>query len=1367
VGEQVEAAPGEGPRIRFASMAGGGSAESSSKQSADGPSDTLAEIVPDFLYLSGLEAASQLDVLKAAGITHVLTVGSGMPALHTQDVGYQLIDSLEDNSEALIIVRFQECFSFIDLVKSQNGRLLVHCEGGVSRSATICAAYLMKEEKMTPVQAIDFLQSKRSKVAPNLGFREQLELFYRCNCEIDPVAIGIYINQRGDVTSAQNSILSQDMFETPPENLEYELATSSKASTFIETVLKETGNTAKKKQIASTLSSDDVTLTGHHRSFEKCGGKSENPVIGLDEPSTARDSPQPAVSKSQEKLNDVLDRAQRNAKLSPTSSANGRAQDDHDVDAIRVDGPPKRRLRTNSSTSCNLEIDMSELTLVDDEPLAAASKPPDSAVSKVSHKETLERHDSTEGATLAVGKVLLGYTMTRADERVVTQWLAGKPQKLTGGNAFKGLRQALRMMRRFVNDPESESSNVVLGLQHSLEHVSKILERFTGFPLHSQEFMRLLQSDLGLGTTLAKLEEEFKTALDDVRAANKVEKGNLSLEAQNEHRATEGLPPIAVEPLPGSETLQSPTAVPPAPAPAPVPAPAPAPALTPTPAPTSPSAAISPLPPLVTENLEVALPSVFTESKVLSSAESDDLSSSPKRATPPPPLKLGTKTPGRPVLIETQDNDLEGSGASGGMVRRRRRSATIDLLLLLSKLGLRREEKVSDHLYHSLSQFLEGGNKEMSALEKLDESSAIELLGYLESFPDNMKSDPRLERLAVICKARLILMVAVETVDGICNSLLQQRRVTGHVRDVVTYCFNFSGALIGTQMLIIKRAKEELFSKAAQRIQVWRRKLREAADEKEPEELRRPSLAFHYPHSSRSYNEGRRNSLRTWQSNGPASPSSISSPTTPQQRLDPTPERDIESECIQSRSVVTSINLAVSASQMVENGPSLQLGLQGRPARRAGRQTLTERPHRVSFPVSPGHDSEATHHGPHMELPLHKLDRMKTVPSWVSRNGVPPIDLGHKLNNATASVASSTSISNSAFYLSSELSPRTHVEINPVHALQGIVRHLSRVVVSEARQEMDGAFSKSQKLKMLQDHATRLRAVHPRVCVSDNETRAGLSRLPKASRELEKYLAKSVNGANQTPYCFDFEVGVLAFFPPCELDAALQPPNDTSANFRLILSTVFDLMPVETEALHDLTETAVLSQHASAGYALTTTLHYVDKLSKTSYMNSHHLGDETIGVEGSVTGGYVRYDKDSDMYIFTEESGHYGRRWTNPGTRQGLDTFMAESNLEKRYKLKPFYRPHHLNKRGSVSDLFFDQGSKDAMSPLASIVAGDASSALRGLNGVPGATAPLSKETNSTSVPIAEAIPNGDSKERCATPTESNKLEDTDWDFGE
>lgn len=55
----------------------------------------------------------------------------------------------------------------------------MHCVAGVSRSATICIAYLMRYHRISLLQAYLFVKSKRPVIRPNNGFFRQLIDFER------------------------------------------------------------------------------------------------------------------------------------------------------------------------------------------------------------------------------------------------------------------------------------------------------------------------------------------------------------------------------------------------------------------------------------------------------------------------------------------------------------------------------------------------------------------------------------------------------------------------------------------------------------------------------------------------------------------------------------------------------------------------------------------------------------------------------------------------------------------------------------------------------------------------------------------------------------------------------------------------------------------------------------------------------------------------------------------------------------------------------------------------------------------------------------------------------------------------------------
>merc|ERR1719379_1309207 len=68
-----------------------------------------------------------------------------------------------------------EALPFIAEALAAGGRVLVHCEQGQSRSASVVAAHLMSSEQISIHQALAVLRKHRPCVRPNDGFMRQLE----------------------------------------------------------------------------------------------------------------------------------------------------------------------------------------------------------------------------------------------------------------------------------------------------------------------------------------------------------------------------------------------------------------------------------------------------------------------------------------------------------------------------------------------------------------------------------------------------------------------------------------------------------------------------------------------------------------------------------------------------------------------------------------------------------------------------------------------------------------------------------------------------------------------------------------------------------------------------------------------------------------------------------------------------------------------------------------------------------------------------------------------------------------------------------------------------------------------------------------
>ncbi|KAL0956013.1 hypothetical protein HGRIS_002188 [Hohenbuehelia grisea] len=139
---------------------------------------TISSITPR-LYLSGYMPASNAEQLTEQGITHVVSVLNLVPDIPPCiPDGHQLHIRVEDRGDEDIAAHFELAIKFIrsSLEENETNKVLVHCVMGVSRSATIVCAYLIATTGMNAIDSIEFVQTRRRIVCPNLGFRCQLEL---------------------------------------------------------------------------------------------------------------------------------------------------------------------------------------------------------------------------------------------------------------------------------------------------------------------------------------------------------------------------------------------------------------------------------------------------------------------------------------------------------------------------------------------------------------------------------------------------------------------------------------------------------------------------------------------------------------------------------------------------------------------------------------------------------------------------------------------------------------------------------------------------------------------------------------------------------------------------------------------------------------------------------------------------------------------------------------------------------------------------------------------------------------------------------------------------------------------------------------
>eukprot|EP00743_Colponemidia_sp_Colp-15_P011223 GILK01012486.1.p1 GENE.GILK01012486.1~~GILK01012486.1.p1 ORF type:complete len:380 (+),score=51.96 GILK01012486.1:42-1142(+) len=130
-------------------------------------------VIPDFLYLGEMVHAKDGEILEELRITHVLSVGYYPSIVQMDNVVSQGI-SIQDNGKESILLQLTACVEFIEAARKANGRVLVHCRMGVSRSPTVVLAYLMYTLRRPLKDLLFYLQVRRRQISPTAIFLNDL-----------------------------------------------------------------------------------------------------------------------------------------------------------------------------------------------------------------------------------------------------------------------------------------------------------------------------------------------------------------------------------------------------------------------------------------------------------------------------------------------------------------------------------------------------------------------------------------------------------------------------------------------------------------------------------------------------------------------------------------------------------------------------------------------------------------------------------------------------------------------------------------------------------------------------------------------------------------------------------------------------------------------------------------------------------------------------------------------------------------------------------------------------------------------------------------------------------------------------------------
>ncbi|XP_036209703.1 dual specificity protein phosphatase 18 [Myotis myotis] len=137
------------------------------------PSVSGLSQITSSLYISNGVAANNRLMLSSNHITSVVNVSVEVVSTLYEDIQYVQVP-VADTPTAPLCDFFDPIADHIHDVGMKQGRTLLHCAAGVSRSAALCLAYLMKYHTMSLLEAHTWTKSCRPIIRPNSGFWEQL-----------------------------------------------------------------------------------------------------------------------------------------------------------------------------------------------------------------------------------------------------------------------------------------------------------------------------------------------------------------------------------------------------------------------------------------------------------------------------------------------------------------------------------------------------------------------------------------------------------------------------------------------------------------------------------------------------------------------------------------------------------------------------------------------------------------------------------------------------------------------------------------------------------------------------------------------------------------------------------------------------------------------------------------------------------------------------------------------------------------------------------------------------------------------------------------------------------------------------------------
>ncbi|KAJ3880345.1 protein-tyrosine phosphatase-like protein [Lentinula edodes] len=133
------------------------------------------------LYVGSMSAITDYDLLRTYRVSHFIQVldAPWLPPLPETDGYGGKVTSFKieilDTTSADLKPHLEDACNSIDRALRSGRNVLVHCQQGISRSAAVVIAYLIRNHGMSYDAAFAFVKRQRACIKPNTGFVNALK----------------------------------------------------------------------------------------------------------------------------------------------------------------------------------------------------------------------------------------------------------------------------------------------------------------------------------------------------------------------------------------------------------------------------------------------------------------------------------------------------------------------------------------------------------------------------------------------------------------------------------------------------------------------------------------------------------------------------------------------------------------------------------------------------------------------------------------------------------------------------------------------------------------------------------------------------------------------------------------------------------------------------------------------------------------------------------------------------------------------------------------------------------------------------------------------------------------------------------------